>query len=605
MLSQILFLYNIPLQMAALHQLSVVCTICESPIEFGCKTCGDRLCSKCKVNHLKSRASKTHTIVPYMEGRQHRKQPCVVCAMHGGQQCDFWCQTCDKAICGTCVTSSTHVGHTFGSLGDKIHEKKSLMERQMKTLGISLVAWKKKLEDAKNVKSVYPDEVDALDKRLSFAADKLHVEVKKLLARRRQELQNLRLPDQLFLQRQEGSLAHGIHHMQEEIKHIEEHLKYGDITEILEYSVEENVDCSPPELLTVPLPDFKSGWSNADKLAAIFGRLSAGSSQTQQRPDIPLSVESKKADENNNDQNKGLKKSEVQWVIKHMSIMRTPSVVNRLNAQGISADTLVCYGQNQALVQTEDRDRSHYTTTRALHLTDKYGSVSEVINQEDVFKYEMSVTEQGDIIFTKRDDRCVLLRSKSGDFTTLFHTLWTPYEIFSMQNGNVLLSFGSNLPRVVQYDRTGEVIMEVDRTDDWTDMCKTVRDIRENKANNDIYVCGKWCTKKCSFDYLGKLFAFDSNGKPRYQYPGTPKENTNFCPVCVSSDRMGHVIIADEISVSVHILSEDGRFLQCLMTKEQGLTRITVIDVDEEGHCWIRNSSKEDNDEIVIVQYMK
>ena len=606
--------------MAALHehQWKVVCTICESTVEFYCNTCGDNLCSKCKANHLKSQASKHHSIVPCMEGVEHRKQPYVVCAIHGEQKCEFWCQTCDKAICSTCITSSKHVGHTFGNLGDKIQEKKALMARQIKTLGISLVAWKKKLEDAKNIKSGYSDEVDALDKQLTSAADKLHADVKTLLAQSRKELQSMRLSDLSFLQSQGSNLTHGISNIQDEIKEIEETLRSGDTAKMLEYSLGEDDDLSAPDLITVSLPDFESELPNTDRLTEIFGRISTGSSNPQKYTDVSLSTDPKEADENNNDQNKGFEKSEVQRASKQMSIMIAPSIVNILNATDLSANTLVCYGEDHALVRT--KDRNNYTTTNALHLTDKYGSVTEVLDHKDAWIADVALTEHSNIMFTNSTGRCVMMRSKSGDITTLFHTLWKPDKIFCMQSGNVLLSIDSNPPRVIQYNRRGKVIMEVEITEDWN-MCKTVKDMGENKVNNNIYACGTWGGKMygSSPEKRGKLFAFESNGKQRYQYPGTSKEETEFYPVCVRSDRMGHVIIADGVSVSVHILDKDGEFLQYLMTKEEGLTRITVIDVDGEGHCWIRNCPKEKSDEswynryhsnedggeILIVQYMK
>ena len=471
--------------------------------------------------------------------------------------------------------SSEHFGHSLCSIADSLREKKARMLNGLEKRNMALLVWQGRLDAVTSITSGYTDGVDVLDEHLSLAANELDLEVEKILARSRCELKSLKSDDLELLQNQEDSLTHGVRNIQEEIGIIKGIMNSDDIAKVLEYSVEKDGELLLSELKRVPLPVFKRGLSSVEGLGEIFGRLSAGERKSVLQPEIHPTLE--------NTMRVSRRNSVVSSAPKQMSLMSSPVEVRCLTAYDLARVTMACVGKKQAWVRSEGR---------TINLIDIDGTVLTAVSHSSVFMNDIVVTEKDNILFTDTDGARVLSLSKTGILTPVFHTLCKPQKICSLKNGNVLLSFSGSPSRVVQYDRAGKIKMELERI-----KVRTVTSLEENRVNDDLYVC---CTKY--------LLAFKSNGKQRYHYPVTEAENvdTSFDLVCVRSDLMGHVIIADSgDNCSVHILDKDGEFLQYLMTKEEGLTRITVMDVDGEGHCWIRNCPREKSDEIRIVKYME
>ena len=50
---------------------------------------------------------------------------------------------------------------------------------------------------------------------------------------------------------------------------------------------------------------------------------------------------------------------------------------------------------------------------------------------------------------------------------------------------------------------------------------------------------------------------------------------------------MGHILIADTDNDRVRILDQEGRFIQYILTSQQGLHKPRNIDVDREGYVWV------------------
>ena len=571
--------------MADLQQWNVVCTICESPVEFHCNTCGDRLCSKCKAIHLKSGASKHHSIVPYMEGLAPSKQMKITCSQHKGNQSEFWCKTCDKAICSTCVMSSAHVGHTFGSIADKVQEKKTLMTKELERRSATLVAWKGRLEDAKKLTLGYAKGVEVLDEQLNLGAEQLHLEVKKILSSSRQQLDNFKSSDLVVLQSQESNLTLGINGIQEGIKEIEDQLRSDDITKIL-YYLDNDQEQSPPDLTIVPLPDFKSGLSNVEGLSEIFGRLSARGTKadSQQKTTTTSHLPTERTGKSQM-QNVDSNKAESKRSTKQMTLKTKPLEIATLNDIQFHscASTLFCSEENQTWIRTGER---------VLEMIDIDGSVKK-INTHECDITEMTLASGNYFLFTDSQRKQVLSLSTNGNIQLLFRTFWQPRLICSMRNGNILLSLQGH--QVVEYDRAGKVIMKIDNSKFKQDIVC----IGENEVNSNLYVC---VYKYHYHSGYGKLLAFESNGNLRFEYPSRDDAGcTKVQPRSMVADNMGHVLVVAfhnlEKCCKIHVLDKDGNFLQYLV--EQG-NSWDAIDVDGEGHCWLKGGST-----LKILKYLK
>ena len=171
----------------------------------------------------------------------------------------------------------------------------------------------------------------------------------------------------------------------------------------------------------------------------------------------------------------------------------------------------------------------------------------------------------------------------------MLRTPWTPYGLCCLHSGEVAVTFFPD-GKVVIYNRCGKIIQELDE--------KLLRpyQVAQNKVNNDLYVCDKNSFTECS---SGKVVALDASYHSRYEYTG--QDNAEFYPMDLCTDSAGHVLITDYKNHRVHILDKDGRFLQYLLTREQGLLEPVSIDVDSKGKAWVGQRCGE----VTVVKYLK
>jgi len=80
-----------------------------------------------------------------------------------------------------------------------------------------------------------------------------------------------------------------------------------------------------------------------------------------------------------------------------------------------------------------------------------------------------------------------------------------------------------------------------------------------------------------------KMFARDGGFRYQYGRPGSgPGQLDHPYGVCV--DRYGHVIVADTWNNRVHLVSEDGKFIRFLVTKDDGLQWPQGVALDRKGN---------------------
>lgn len=101
-------------------QYYVVCASCKEHSDFYCNNCHQRMCSKCREDHLRNPDNEGHTTCRY----QDRKWmfPSVPCKLHPRNKLAIYCQKCQRAICATC-TIKDHENHGYLDLEEVYTEK--------------------------------------------------------------------------------------------------------------------------------------------------------------------------------------------------------------------------------------------------------------------------------------------------------------------------------------------------------------------------------------------------------------------------------------------------------------------------------------------------
>ena len=80
----------------------------------------------------------------------------------------------------------------------------------------------------------------------------------------------------------------------------------------------------------------------------------------------------------------------------------------------------------------------------------------------------------------------------------------------------------------------------------------------------------------------------------RFEYSGY--SDKEFAPDFVRTDILGHVLVSDKESGHVHIMNQEGDFLQYIQL-EWG----TCFDIDSKGHLWMES----DGEYIGVYKYLK
>ncbi|XP_062612893.1 uncharacterized protein LOC134274637, partial [Saccostrea cucullata] len=146
-----------------------------------------------------------------------------------------------------------------------------------------------------------------------------------------------------------------------------------------------------------------------------------------------------------------------------------------------------------------------------------------------------TVIKDGDLIFTDRKLKVINRIKQDNNITEFIETgNREPLSIHTSRiNGDFLLGMAG---KVARYNKTGTELQNIQR---------------------------------------------DNDGQGLFSYTGQKSE---FCPYGICTDVLGHILVCDTESKSVHLLDQDGRFLSLLLTQQQGVRYPRSVCVDDENN---------------------
>ena len=588
---------------APTYNKAVTC-LCDNLAEYHCNTCGDVLCSKCKVIHLKSKATSHHSIVEYGERLRPEYLSSVSCPDHEGKACNFWCEKCSNVACINCVTT-THQSHTFISLEAILKQKTTMLQRELANLESNELKEREDLTtEAKQMTKDYLDQVNAVGKELDVKAKEFHAKVDEIFNASKKQLEDMRETNLVILHQQEKMVADGLEKVKQEIRECEDKLRNGSMESLLQYEEKQDKKKSElPKLSPVMPPIFTPSQIDSQSLAKMFGELTehqarganakigATAKDTQKSSNkgtvTPLQETSSKSgvseSKSTPQSDQQISKAVTIQTLPQRQLIPTPSVQSSFDTGFCSYDNSIqfaCVGSGLAWVKTGKR---------RLQLMDQHGSVKDTI-ETGFFFSNVVLSPQGELLLSDYRNSCIKSISPDKNFRTLFTTQWKPYGLCCLHSGDVAVTYPSE-GRVVIYSMSGKIIQELDKT-----LFKCPHWMARNKVNNDLYICDK---DRTQYDSTGKIVALNASYRLQYQYTG--QSNTGFHPMDLGTDSAGRVLITDFYNDRVHILDTDGQFLQYLLTKEQGLLGPVSIDIDSEGNAWVG----EYHGGVIVVKYLQ
>jgi sugar lactone lactonase YvrE len=87
----------------------------------------------------------------------------------------------------------------------------------------------------------------------------------------------------------------------------------------------------------------------------------------------------------------------------------------------------------------------------------------------------------------------------------------------------------------------------------------------------------------------GRVVVVGREGGLRWTYTGHSKINvtTQFKPYDVVTTTAGHIIVCDQRSHALHVLSEQGDILTCKVMEDTGIKYPLSLDIDMRGQLWV------------------
>ena len=128
--------------------------------------------------------------------------------------------------------------------------------------------------------------------------------------------------------------------------------------------------------------------------------------------------------------------------------------------------------------------------------------------------------------------------------------------------------------KVTRYSKTGKEIQNVQRDIKEQGLYSNPHYITEN-INGDI----------CISDYdKDAVVVVNKSGQFRFSYKG---QGTEFIPFGICTDVLGHILVCDNASDTVHLLDQDGRFLSVILSSQQGIKCPRSVGVDGGNNLYV------------------
>ena len=153
-------------------QVEVNCDTCENTAKHLCKTCHDRLCDGCKIIHSKSKASCDHDVVLLTFEELTLTSDCSLeyppyqdCKWHPTFKANVACKKCEVPVCEKCLIGN-HNGHSLKDINEMFKDKKEKLEQKVSRFRSELPKYESNLEEVKRNQEKILENRDAVKKEI-------------------------------------------------------------------------------------------------------------------------------------------------------------------------------------------------------------------------------------------------------------------------------------------------------------------------------------------------------------------------------------------------------------------------------------------------------
>nr|XP_022341338.1 uncharacterized protein LOC111135501 isoform X1 [Crassostrea virginica]XP_022341339.1 uncharacterized protein LOC111135501 isoform X1 [Crassostrea virginica] len=556
-------------QAAGQHYLVCGTEDCQENGQFYCNDCHRPLCEQCRDEHLKNPDTKTHEIVPY----RYRKQrlPVEKCKHHPTRNIDIFCKECKIPLCSKCSTQEEHQGHKFDDLEEIYAEKYAIWQGEFSKIQ------KYFLPTTQDLKTDIEEDVTEIKKTMERIRTSMHAEaecLKKLIDEVTSEKKNqthaMEKSLLKMLKSQETTYDDYIAYLGIMNDVFQEYLSLKN-KKLLYYAILKIETI--PETIKPVIPEFTPGQFNKIDVEKILGKVNVPSKKLEKRKIQPLEESTHiKSTEKQLEQRK--EKSDVKPTLSLSSSVTkvreysVPGVENAFHVYMDKSDTIWVSNNSCNIVQT-----------------DLLGNLLQNIQTSGGYGYHTS-TQDGDFIYSDRDKEVIYKITSDRKITEFINTGdWTPISVHSSRiNGDILVGMvklvvikreTKSKSQVIRYNKIGTKVQIIQGDNQGRqELDRYPHYITEN-INGDI------CT---SDGNKGAVVVVNKSGQHRFSYTG---QAPWFRPWGICTDVLGHILVCDYASDTVHLLDQDGEFLSVILSAQQGIKCPRCVCVDDENNVYV------------------
>jgi streptogramin lyase len=481
------------------------------------------------------------------------------------------CVDCELPLCYKCSTQGDHRRHELINLervyADKMaHCLEEISKVDKYFLPTSQDIQKEIKSDAKEMKI----SMDSLRTAMKAQGEYLKSLVDTVVSENIQEMDNVEQTLLEKLRSQDTTFNDYISYHHDLLKEF-----YGllssKLPNIIPKLLEKFPDIRPiPETEKPVTPVFTAGQYSRDDVAKLLGKINLEDKKAEMRKIKPMENASEKSTSKQKN-----KKSDVK---QKMSLSSSITEVREYNVPGVEGTYHISLDKPGRLWTSDDKGN--------LFQTDLQGNQLQKIETNAGYGYH-TVTQDGELIFTDSNNKVIKKITKGNEITKSIKTrIWTPLSIHSSHiNGDILVGMvNDGQAKVTRYNKTGEELQNIRRG-----LYEYPHYITEN-INGDV----------CVSDYdVDTVVVVNESGRHRFSYTG---QGSRFSPYGICTDVLGHILVCDGVSNTVHLLDQDGQFLSLLLTSQHGVHGPCSVCVDDENNLYVGQDS---TNTVAVYKYLQ
>ncbi|XP_052691354.1 E3 ubiquitin-protein ligase TRIM37-like [Crassostrea angulata] len=550
----------------AQHYLVCGTEDCERNCQFYCNDCHQPMCEQCRDEHQKNKKTKNHEVVPYKQRK--RQLPVEKCKLHPTKEMVILCEECQIPLCYKCTTTKEHRGHVFTDLQMVFDEKVSLCQEEIAKIRNYFEPTSQDLKkdiagDVKEIKKI----MEGLRTSMKAEAEAVKKLVDTVTSDNTEQVNKIEQSLLQTLNGQNQNIDEYISYLNDLIKTFYGCLSPSNIEQLTFALNSENLIIRPiPETSKPVLPVFTAGQYSKEDVAKLLGKITVPNIKPENRKIKPMETVSTQLKPTGKQRKQDKDKSDVKQTL---SLSSSVTEVREYTVPCVDEVYHISLGKSGRLWVSDGSGN--------LVQTDLQGNQLQKIQTSGGSQGYHTVTQDGDLIYTDQYNKVINRITPDNTIAECIKIRdWVPVSIHSSHiNGDILVGMWKvGEGKVTRYNKTGTEIQNIQRDNKGQKLYKYPLYITEN-INGDVCV---------SVRGKHSVVVVDKSGQRRFSYTG---QGSRILPFGICTDVLGHILVCDINSDTVHLLDQDGQFLSLLLTPQQEVKCPRGVYVDDENNLWV------------------